>query len=403
MTEYLESPESDKTPQPIAEDRGQDGSVAGGLTELSIRVWSIDPEHVTWSSGHAVICLMADLVTASGGQLVPESWQTLIARFDHQEAAVGAARRLQRALRAFTESPETAALAAGIAIHSPADQTRSGTALDVSNLLSHSVPGQILVSGSVYETLQFTPGLRFQPVPADSLSSGPECQELLWTDPETLAAWQNRVDAASHFLEAEVPHAPSQIGVADAEPLKADSLADPAVGYGEDEFQISVGGSPRKSKVWFAVGAVFFVLVAAIGVFVHLNTRKTLQTPPPPAKTQTLNPPAIAQPDNSTVPGNSLEQQPGTATEKTQSKPAHSRVPPSVRKPARVTEAPATEYEGFTSKQIPQLLHKAEEDAGAGNYGNAKMEYEIILKLQPGNSAAREGLRKLAMKIEESR
>jgi hypothetical protein len=211
------------------------------------------------------------------------------------------------------------------------------------------------------------------------------------------------VDAASHFLEAEVPHAPSQIGVADAEPLKADSLADPAVGYGEDEFQISVGGSPRKSKVWFAVGAVFFVLVAAIGVFVHLNTRKTLQTPPPPAKTQTLNPPAIAQPDNSTVPGNSLEQQPGTATEKTQSKPAHSRVPPSVRKPARVTEAPATEYEGFTSKQIPQLLHKAEEDAGAGNYGNAKMEYEIILKLQPGNSAAREGLRKLAMKIEESR
>ena len=38
MTEYLESPESDKTPQPIAEDRGQDGSVAGGLTELDFKL-----------------------------------------------------------------------------------------------------------------------------------------------------------------------------------------------------------------------------------------------------------------------------------------------------------------------------------------------------------------------------
>ena len=30
---------------------------------------------------------------------------------------------------------------------------------------------------------------------------------------------------------------------------------------------------------------------------------------------------------------------------------------------------------------------------------NAKREYEIVLKLQPGNAEAQEGLRKLGMKI----
>src|SRR5271157_1545241 len=113
MAEYLESSESGRTRQIT----GDPGPISSGLTELCIRVWSIDPELVTWTSGHAVICLIGDLLTASGGQLVPGSGQPLLARFDRQETAVGAARRLQKALYRFSENSETAGFAASIAVY----------------------------------------------------------------------------------------------------------------------------------------------------------------------------------------------------------------------------------------------------------------------------------------------
>jgi multidrug efflux pump subunit AcrB len=107
----------------------------------------------------------------------------------------------------------------------------------------------------------------------------------------------------------------------------------------------------------------------------------------------------IPHPDNFTFPGNALERQQETAAEETRSKSDHSRVPPNGRKATHETESSVAGYEGFTNKQIPQLLHRAEGDAGAGKYDDAKREYEIVLKLQPGNSTAQEGLRKLGMKI----
>lgn len=275
---------------------------------------------------------------------------------------------------------------------------RSGTAWGVSDSLwVHSAPGQILVSGTLYETLQFTPGLRFRPVSADPLSPDDAYQELLWTDAETLAEWQDRVGTASHQLAMEGSHPQPEIGAADAEPFEAGFLAGPSgAREEEDELQISTDGSRRTNRVWFAAGAVCLALIAAIGIFVHLNAGRAHEVRPQSPKPLAVEPKPIPHPDNSTVPGNGLVKQPGTATEV--SKPAYTRVPPAGRKAARETEAPVKEYEGFTSKQIPQLLHKAEEDAGAGNYDDAKREYAIVRKLQPGNPAAQEGLRKLALK-----
>jgi hypothetical protein len=59
------------------------------------------------------------------------------------------------------------------------------------------------------------------------------------------------------------------------------------------------------------------------------------------------------------------------------------------------------EYEGFTVKQVPQLIRRADADAGAGNYDAAKHEYEIVLHMQPNNTAAKEGLQKLSLKVSE--
>lgn len=395
MTEYLESPQSDGTPL-----IGEGESGPNRLTELSIRVWSIDPELVTWSSGLAVIGLMADLVSACGGRVVPESQRTLIARFDRPETAVGTARRLQRALQPFAENPETACFTASIAIHRPEDQVRSGTALGVSDLLwSHSAPGQILVFGTVNETLQFTPGLRFRRVSTDPVVPDPLYEELLWTDAETLAKWQNRVHTALHCLPSDGSHAQPAMGAADAEPPEAGFLTGSTAIRQEDEFRSTTGVSRRKNRVWFAACAVCLALVVGISVAVHLHARKTREARPEPVKSQTIDQQRIPHPENSAVPGNSLGKPQETAPEEISSKPARSRASPHGRNATHEAEPPILDYEGFTNKQIPQLLHRAEEDAGAGNYDDAKREYEIVLKLQPGNSAAQGGMRKLALKI----
>ena len=62
-----------------------------------------------------------------------------------------------------------------------------------------------------------------------------------------------------------------------------------------------------------------------------------------------------------------------------------------------------TEYEGFTSREIPQLLRRADADAGAGNYDQARRAYEIVLKLDPGNATAKQGLHRVDLREQEAR
>lgn len=400
MAEYLKSPESDGAPQLSRVD----DAVAGRLTELSIRVWSLAPELVSWSSGHAVICLMADLVTASGGQLVQESRQTLIARFDRQETAVATAKRVQRALQAFAEQTETAGLAASMAVHRPEDQVQSGTATSVSDSLwSNASVGQILVSGTVHETLQFVPGLQFRLSSADRQDPGSLYQELIWADAETLAAWQNRVDTASRSLGEESMGLGRDIEVADSEPGKEGRPAGLAAVGQDNEVQTSADGLLRGNRVWFAAGAICLALVAAIIAAMHVNARKMQDESQKAQINSAIDSRPIPHTDNAVATGRAPEKQHEAETKETGSK----RVPPgatsSGHRPTRVTEGRPREYEGFTNKDIPQLLHKAEGDAGAGNYEDAKREYEIVLALDPGNSAARKGMQKLAMKSGDKR
>lgn len=58
---------------------------------------------------------------------------------------------------------------------------------------------------------------------------------------------------------------------------------------------------------------------------------------------------------------------------------------------------PAGDFGGLSVKDIPRLLQMARSDAGAGNYDRARTEYEDVLRMEPNNVEAREGLRKLSL------
>jgi hypothetical protein len=159
--------------------------------------------------------------------------------------------------------------------------------------------------------------------------------------------------------------------------------------------------SGKRKRLWMAGGTALLALAAILGLFLHRKSNKTIgvgmRHEPKVAVQSTAREPEPANPSQPSEKHQAVTEKP---------EPESPKPPAPAAKPhraARETDIGVAEYEGFTAKQVPQLIRRADEDAGAGHYDASKREYEIVLKLQPNNTAAKEGLHKLSLKISERR
>jgi hypothetical protein len=380
-----------------------------------MRIWGLagregKSTEISWNTQSALVYMIADLVAGSDGVVLADSRAAMVAQFETPAKALNAAKQIQLAVLDFARHRPDGRYAAAIVIYAATERGplkgpgSAGANAPGASLLQHAKPAQVLMTESAYETLREMPGLRFRPVtPTPGSDSAVRGRELVWRTPEP----------ASRSDEA-LPQA-TQIFVQNSEPLPVKVLPMPGSilqhpdgrtatipDTAGDELQLDQPvdvRSPWLKRSLVAVGGVI-VFAAALGLIVYPRKATVVEHPsqqeqpqPEPEKL----PPAETAPSNiapAVNPAVINSEAPESATPPVAEEPT-----PKPAKPQRIQrEKPATKIvSDFSARDIPFLLRKAEQDAGAGKYDAAQREYRIVLQLDPNNASAKQGLHRLEL------
>jgi hypothetical protein len=413
-------------------------------TDLVVRLWN--PERsgraasVSWNTESVLVYMIADLVGASHGRIGEESPTIMGAHFADSRQAIVAAKRIQTSMLEFLSCRPGERIGAAILLYRTKTSDSAGfSATAAQQALRQAKPGQILLAQNISQRLRDLPGVEFRSVPALATATGDgqtEMTELVWTTPEQIALFQDSFGAEVEPQCSEIPvvgatvivHSPLAHGGQTSEPVPPAVVA-PAL----EELRESSGNSaelrleefaqrPLLTRSWVIFGVVALILVAAL--IAVLSRRPQVSKFPIPVQQVPAGDREIPekQPAVKPEPGATTAQPESTIVTPVNVTPENVKPrivkPPIIKSASKsptgaqiadktsvdnrvkkdVLETPTSSYEesgGVSQKEIPTLLKMAQADAGAGNYGKARIEFRKILGLQPGNQDAKEGLHKL--------
>jgi hypothetical protein len=406
-------------------------------TSLAIRVWNPayprDAAPVGWKTEAPFVFMIADLVAANNGVPVEDSGIGMVAYFARTAEAFRTAKRIQRSLLEYSEVAPDQCVGAAIALYRPSDLSSSGHDKNdkgLVSLLERAQPAQILVTANAFKQLQGIPGLQLRPFGPATLGSSElerNTQELIWARPTTYARVLETLKSASetHARKKEEKLSPSEptVDFGAATPARPAQLSlvhpdstSPIQGSDNvlEELLEPEPDSRGSRTLWWSLATAGILAAAVAGFLVtRPSTRQadskraaepaaiqtspevqqsSLPSPTPETPTAKAEPPTEAPAKTESAPT------PDQETEVQNTRPATDSV-----ERARSQTQKVTEYSGFRESDIPRLVRMAEDDAGAGKYEAARQKFEIVLRLDPANQAAKRGIYKLNLTEGEAR
>ena len=382
--------------RPASEGAAANGRAAAPRsTVLSVRLGVADrsgsPAAVSWTADSPAAALAIDVIAASDGAPDPPRGAVLQSCFFNLQSALLAARRLQWALEGLTES-SGAATAAAISIHAVEDPVAGS----VGQMLEDLMPGQVLVSAGIAESVHQLPGVTLRPA-RDS-----HWRELQWPSqagPSTLEADELSVLSLIRALGRQDPCPPrveEPVPVV-AAPVPATSGAHEApASFDRILDETEPAQMPFWKKPWALVsaGAAVLVLLAAVIIPTMVSGGHSKKPDPvietAPAKAPPSPPPA-SLPRVTGAPAAPETSQPQTPATKPgkQLKAAVN--------PGAGSEAPAIKPTpascDLTAGEIPRSLSRAESLMYAGKLAEAQDAYQHLVGCPSAREKAVEGLR----------
>jgi hypothetical protein len=425
------------------------GDARADATEIAIRLWGADrSQPLTWKADSVLVYMIADLVGASGGRVAEAALAGLAAQFDGSRQALVAAKRIQTSILEFLACRPGERTGAAILIYQPRSSDLTGFSGELVQLaLEKARPGQILLADNVSQRLRDLPGIELRIVVALTGDGQSGLAEVMWTTTERLALLADSVGDEAEpqssdspavgatlivhspitrrgssnevvppvvrtggFVVKDVSETASQRAgsiphiTQDRTPVFEGFRESPSTGFtdGLDEF----GERPLITRTRVILGVVVLVLVSALIVVLFRPTQVS-KRPLPLQQDQTVGRGSPNRLPTVTSEPEAKEPQPEPTTVKPQARtpvvvsppqtPSKSKADNRAKSRKDDSEEPAAleEYGGYSHKDIPELLEFAKTHAGQGNYVKARKEYSIILKLQPKNQEAKDGMRRL--------
>ena len=422
------------------------GNSPADAADVAIRLWgAARPDRrvpLTWKTESVLVYMIADLVGASRGRIAEESQTVLAAHFDSCRQAVVAAKRIQTAILEFLTFRPGERTGAAILIYQPRSMDPTGPSGELVQLeLGQAKPGQILLAENVFRRMRDLPGMEF--VNASSGVSGDEpigLTELAWTTPDRVALMTESVGDGAEPVGADALPVGATLIV--NSPMVDSPMVDSPLARSQDYVVKSLPETSRRvtefnqkassslteeldfadrslfTRTRVILGVVAVVVVAALIAVFFQPARVAKPLTPQTPQTQEPTPATASENADQHPPAAEVPQAQTAQPEPEPPKPA-AKAPVTVRKPpvenlaknkkATQTQETKTEDSKDTPEQpavvdesgnwalsdIPRLLAMAGNDMGDGKYDKARREYRIVLRLQPKNQPALDGVSKL--------